>query len=88
MATRLLGYAVFSFLTAFSVARAEQPIVCFEIIAMPTNPVVSGPMLVNRCSGETWVLVRQPVETNGKETGSFVYMWSPISLALPIQRPR
>jgi hypothetical protein len=47
---------------------------CFEVVAAQGN--LAGTILLNRCSGETWLLVK----TNATENGSPVYRWRPVAV--------
>jgi len=49
---------------------------CFEISR--TNVLVdpSNPILINKCTGDTWMLVKSEiVDVNGHSTDSFTYRW-------------
>jgi hypothetical protein len=53
------------------------PAECFEYIEPKMLPV--APMLLNRCTGYTWMLVRHPVgNAQDPATGPIVYRWAPI----------
>ncbi len=53
---------------------------CFSVetprIEMPPN----APLLVNRCTGSTWMLVRTNLnDAAGKPTGVYTWRWSPLA---------
>lgn len=48
---------------------------CYDVVAGSTQP---QRVLLNKCSGDTWVLVQQTVvDKEGKNTGQFMYKWFP-----------
>lgn len=55
---------------------------CFEVVATHAGTQPEGAILLNRCSGQTWMLVRtrQPSEKDGNG-GQGAYRWSPIKTA-------
>ena len=55
-------------------AGAQAQDGCFEVVAAQGN--LAGSILLNRCSGETWLLVK----TNATENGSSAYRWRPIAV--------
>jgi hypothetical protein len=58
--------------------QAEQPAgVCFEIIAAQAGTEPGSAMLLNRCSGQTWLLLK----IYQAATRRFVYRWSPLGSA-------
>src|ERR1700737_4325833 len=58
---------------AFAQGSASQS-ACFEILAGPSRTQPAGAILLNRCDGQTWILVR----TYEVPMGSLVYRWSAI----------
>jgi hypothetical protein len=60
---------------AFAEDAAEPKLsgACFDIVR-PATDMAAGAILLNRCTGETWLLVRSR-NRNGK---AFVYRWHPI----------
>lgn len=51
---------------------------CYELIPAAANTLPGAPMLVNKCSGQTYVLTRVPSRV--KAAGHHVYWWRPIAL--------
>ncbi len=49
---------------------------CFEIY--PAEKF-SGQIMLNKCTGESWMLVTTTLMDNGKKTGAFTYRWYPLS---------
>jgi hypothetical protein len=76
---RLVGYLLAATLVSnlVSGAIAQTPEVgeptraCYEVIAGRVDSQSEGAILVNRCSGQTWILVRTRL----------AYRWSPIATA-------
>lgn len=71
-----------------SAAQAQAPPTsgpCFQVIAGQADVAPAAPMLVDRCTGETFVLVRGP-RNDGKAAS---YVWTPLgkSAAEPAVRP-
>lgn len=64
-------------------ARAAPPAEpCFDIVEPSAKSELFVPIRVNRCTGETWILLRQPVvDPHGKALGVFTYIWHPIQIA-------
>ena len=55
---------------------------CFDVVPMTDNAVPYGPIMINRCTGVTWLLVRENVfDTKGNPTGKFAFRWHPLSSA-------
>ena len=52
--------------------------VCYELIPAAANTLPGAPLLVNKCSGQTYVLTR--MSSRAKATGHHVYRWHPIAL--------
>ena len=62
-------------------SETERPAVaCFEVTLAQTKPSLTGVMLLNRCSGETWLLVRTHKTDQLPQTSGFVYRWRPIAI--------
>jgi hypothetical protein len=61
------------------------PSPCFEVLMAPrggTNVLSTDPassILLNRCTGDTWMLVRTTVSKSGKPE-EYTYRWYPISV--------
>jgi hypothetical protein len=49
---------------------------CYEVARAAADTGV-GPILVNRCNGRTWLLVRVPLDKTEK---SFTYHWLPLGI--------
>ena len=67
-----------------TIAQAETErlaVACFEVTRTQTKPSLTDVMLLNRCSGETWLLVRTHKTDQFLQTSSgFVYRWRPIAI--------
>ncbi len=50
---------------------------CFDVVPNAGAGAPADAILVNRCSGETWVLVRAPVSDEAGD--SYTYIWEPLS---------
>ena len=50
---------------------------CFDVVPLAAEAPPHGPILVDRCTGHTWLLLRVNLEKNGK---TFTYRWLPLSL--------
>jgi hypothetical protein len=51
---------------------------CYEMLPAEANTLPGSPMLINKCTGQTYVLTRVP----GKEkaTTGHAYRWQPIAM--------
>jgi hypothetical protein len=53
---------------------------CFDVVPNEGQGAPADAILVNRCTGETWILVRAPVpDANGEDSADFTYTWLPLS---------
>lgn len=81
----LVGCLVAFALTAFSAtavrAQDAQTGACFNIIVGNADKPEAGAFLLNRCSGQSWILVRARQSSKGGPN----YRWSPV--AGPFDRP-
>lgn len=71
--------AVGAILLMKSIATAQESaprIQCFEVINSASNAVPFASILLDKCSGHTWMLVRQ--RTGDNQTA---YRWVPISVS-------
>jgi hypothetical protein len=70
-----LGLIVGSAGEALAQAPASQA-TCFDVLMPPSDSQPAGAILLNRCSGQTWILVRtyQP-----HARGIPAYRWSPVA---------
>jgi hypothetical protein len=59
---------------ADNAAGAPPSDACFDIARPPTS-TAAGTILLNRCTGETWILLRNRTR-NGE---AFIYRWRPIA---------
>ena len=50
---------------------------CFQILPESRTRQI----MLNKCSGETWMLVYTTLMDNGKETGKFTYRWMPLTVS-------
>lgn len=48
---------------------------CFDIVIVPGNPMLS-PILIDKCTGQTWVAQIAPQYKDGKPSGIDSYIWS------------
>jgi hypothetical protein len=49
---------------------------CFDVVATASDASPNAPIMIDRCTGRTWLLVRTPLDKGGT---SFTYLWYPIS---------
>jgi hypothetical protein len=74
----LVGCLVALALTAFSTkavrAQDAQTGACFSIIVGNADRPEAGAFLLNRCSGQSWILVRARQSSKGPS-----YHWSPVA---------
>lgn len=73
-----------------SAQMAEVQAQCFDVITSRNTNQLEGSILLNRCSGQTWLLSR-----NARRSGMFGYRWNllvadgaEISKPLPRPEPR
>ena len=53
---------------------------CWEIYAGTSNVAPYTAILLNKCSGDSWLLIRSGVtDKKGKGTDSWVWRWSPLN---------
>jgi hypothetical protein len=81
MTTRHAQYLVAAALVALPAGAAfaqssTSQTACFEVVASASETQPAGAILLNRCTGQTWILVRtyQP-----SARGNPVYRWSAIA---------
>jgi hypothetical protein len=66
--------------TAESSGRSD---VCFDVLAVRPEAGLVGTILVNRCNGQTWILVRDyQSPTKKKSAGTPGYRWSLVQKTL------
>jgi hypothetical protein len=51
---------------------------CYEMLAAEANTLPGRPLLINKCTGQTFVLMRVPPK--GKPAGGSAYRWQPIAV--------
>lgn len=52
---------------------------CFNIVPTTGDVAPFGPILINRCTGATWFLVREDVsDAKGAPAGKFTFRWHPL----------
>jgi hypothetical protein len=52
---------------------------CFDILSPAQGSSPDGMMLIDKCSGRTWLLIRIPIpDDKGNPTTEFAYRWAPI----------
>jgi hypothetical protein len=62
-----------------SPAEQFEKVACFEVVPGNLNTAPQRPILLNRCTGATWLLAKEFVrEANGKPTQSFRWYWNPL----------
>ena len=61
---------------------------CFDVVAAPSETQPAGAILLNRCSGQTWILVRTYQAPAKGSPGHFVYRWSALASDGIEPRPR
>jgi hypothetical protein len=58
-----------------------ENIACFEVVSGNQNTVPQRPILLNRCTGATWLLEKRFArDLSGKLTRSFHWYWSPLPI--------
>lgn len=58
-------------------AAAQSPTPCFAITPMNAGQTLDGYILLNQCTGETWIMSR----FINPDAASFTYKWSPLDYA-------
>jgi hypothetical protein len=54
---------------------------CWEIANPAQDMTPQNLVLLNRCSGQTWIMEKIFfVDKQGRQTGEFTYRWAPISM--------
>ena len=79
----LISFTLISVPLARAIAQSETErpaVACFEVTLAQTKPSLTDVMLLNRCSGETWLLVRTHKTDQLPQTSGFVYRWRPIAI--------
>ena len=54
---------------------------CYEMYPAEANTLPGSPMLINKCTGQTYVLARVPPSPKGKPIGGQTYRWMPIGMS-------
>jgi hypothetical protein len=70
-----VALALIAFPTKAVRAQDAQTGTCFSIITGNTDRPEAGAFLLNRCSGQSWILVRAYQSAKG----GYSYRWSPIA---------
>jgi len=61
---------------------APSPVQCWEIVAPMRGADPPTMVMLNRCTGDTWLLAKVSTrEATATAPGSYVYRWRPISKA-------
>ena len=79
----LISFTLISAPLDRTIAQSETErlaVACFEVTLAQTKPSLTDVMLLNRCSGETWLLVRTHKTDQLPQTSGFVYRWRPIAI--------
>lgn len=50
---------------------------CFLVVPPVSNTALSAPIKLNTCTGESWLLVRTPID----KIGGYTYVWEPLAHA-------
>jgi hypothetical protein len=88
---RRRSLALLRALCAFLITLIAQPVIsvsaetaCYELVPTQSNAVPGAPILVNKCTGDTYILSRV-VASDGKpaESSSQSFKWVPILMASP-----
>jgi hypothetical protein len=65
---------------ALGQSQPESPTgACFDVIPAQAKSFPTAAILVNRCNGQTWLLVRTQTDQR-LQTGGFAYRWRPITI--------
>jgi hypothetical protein len=78
-------------LTSPSVAQAQsaQPSqTCFEIVTVRDRDQPASAMLLNKCNGETWILMRRYQRPANGNPGQLLYRWSAVATDSADRRSR
>lgn len=51
---------------------------CWMISPADPNAVPSAPILLDRCSGKTWILAKVPFSDGKNPSSAFAYRWRPL----------
>ena len=81
------GLVVALMLVASSSAMADEPVTkvqaanaCFDVIPMNGSAPPYGPILVNKCTGVTWLLTKAAVPTAKGKPAAFTFQWAPLAI--------
>jgi hypothetical protein len=61
---------------ALAHAQAPSPL-CWEVVPSGQGTLPTVFLKVNKCTGETWVLIRTPVKADNPQ--AFTWRWFPLS---------
>lgn len=62
-------------------APESKPGQCYTVVAPAQGVDPESTILVNGCTGATWLLVRTPVlDVKGKPTKTFTFTWHPLPI--------
>ncbi|MET0631482.1 MAG: hypothetical protein ABWY47_17660 [Xanthobacteraceae bacterium] len=86
--TRLMIALALTGVFADAVSAQEQRGACFDVLAGPAEMKPAGAILLNRCNGQTWILVRTYQAPAKGSPGHFVYRWSALASDGIEPRPR
>src|SRR4051794_28072094 len=71
--------AVLTTSAAWAADATETP--CFDVASAGQGAQPASMILVNKCTGYTWLLTRNALaDDKGKVTGAFSYRWHPIAV--------
>jgi hypothetical protein len=88
----LLLVASFVGLSGSAVAQGSDPDrsagACFEIVVPQRNMPPARPLLFNKCTGATWLLVRHPARAGNGERARLVYRWVSLEADRPLLTER
>ena len=62
-------------------ADATPPVECFEVLVVPASFSAFPFLIVNKCTGNTWILIKTPsVDTKGTPNG-YVFQWRQLNFS-------
>ena len=73
MMLRAIGCAIFTCAATMAAAQSGLDAQCWEVISPTIDGAPNSPILLNRCTGQTWIIVRRLLD--GEPNGSFTYQW-------------
>jgi hypothetical protein len=75
-----IGFALCALLPLKTRAQEAPTNPCWEVIAAGPNATQRSPILINKCTGKTWLLAKVEVrEAKSGLSGAYAYRWRPIA---------